>query len=60
MQRLAYGLVYPILWLISILPFRLLYAFSDFLTFLIYHIVRYRRKTVAHNISLAFPNKDEM
>ncbi|MDQ7918217.1 lysophospholipid acyltransferase family protein [Mesonia sp. MT50] len=60
MQRLAYGLVYPILWLISILPFRLLYAFSDFLTFLIYHIVRYRRKTVVYNLSLAFPKKDEI
>ncbi|MDT0295140.1 lysophospholipid acyltransferase family protein [Mesonia ostreae] len=60
MQRLAYGMVYPILWLISILPFRLLYAFSDFLTFFIYHIVRYRREAVAQNLSLAFPKKDKM
>lgn len=57
-QRLAYGIVYPILWLISIFPFRLLYAFTDFLTFFIYHILRYRRKTISHNLNLAFPKKD--
>jgi len=60
MQRLAYGMVYPILWLISKLPFRVLYIFSNFLSFLIYRIVRYRRKTVAHNLKLAFPKKDQM
>lgn len=59
MQFLAYILVYPFLWLISILPFRLLYIFSDGLYFLLYHIVGYRKKVVNANLQLAFPNKPE-
>ncbi|MGB6268183.1 MAG: lysophospholipid acyltransferase family protein [Olleya sp.] len=59
MQFLAYILIYPFLWLISILPFRLLYAFSDGLYLLIYHIIGYRKKTVIENLNLVFPNKSE-
>lgn len=59
MQLLAYILIYPFLWLISILPFRLLYAFSDGLYFLIYYIIGYRKKTVKENLDLVFPDKAE-
>jgi KDO2-lipid IV(A) lauroyltransferase len=59
MQFLAYVLIYPFLWLISILPFRLLYAFSDGLFILIYYIIGYRKKTVKNNLRLAFPEKPE-
>ncbi|WP_272023623.1 lysophospholipid acyltransferase family protein [Olleya namhaensis] len=59
MQLLAYILIYPFLWLISILPFRLLYAFSDGLYFLIYYIIGYRKKTVKENLHLVFPDKAE-
>lgn len=59
MQFLAYILLYPLLWLISILPFKLLYLFSDALYVLIYHIVGYRKKVVTANLKLAFPNKTE-
>lgn len=57
MQFLAYILLYPFLWLISILPFRLLYAFSDGLFVLLYHIIGYRKKIVKENLKLVFPNK---
>ncbi|MHA7943813.1 lysophospholipid acyltransferase family protein [Formosa sp. 3Alg 14/1] len=60
MQFLAYILVYPFIWLISILPFRMLYAFSDFLYVLLYHIIGYRRKVVKMNLDLVFPNKSEV
>ncbi|MDW5288162.1 lysophospholipid acyltransferase family protein [Formosa sp. PL04] len=59
MQFLAYIIVYPFIWLISILPFRLLYAFSDFLYLLLYYVVGYRRKTVKYNLDLVFPNTSE-
>ena len=59
MQFLVYILVYPLVWLISILPFKLLYAFSDMLYVLIYHIVGYRKKTVKANLNLVFPDKSE-
>ena len=57
MQFLAYILIYPLLWLISILPFRLLYAFSDFIFLLIYRIFKYRKKVVKQNLRLVFPEK---
>lgn len=59
MQFLAYILVYPFLWLISILPFRLLYAFSDFLYFWVYRVFGYRKKVVQYNLLLAFPEKTQ-
>ena len=59
MQFLVYILVYPFLWFISILPFRLLYAFSDFLYLFIYKILGYRKKVVKANLNLVFPDKPE-
>jgi len=58
MQLVIYSLVYPILWIISKLPWRLFYMFSSCIYILVYHIVRYRRKTVTENLNLAFPDKD--
>ncbi|WP_196888813.1 lysophospholipid acyltransferase family protein [Aureivirga sp. CE67] len=57
MQLIVFIIVYPIIWLISILPFPLLYLFSDFLFFLLYHVIGYRKKVVYNNIKLAFPEK---
>jgi KDO2-lipid IV(A) lauroyltransferase len=59
MQLLVYILIYPLLWLISILPFKLLYAFSDLLYFLIYKVAGYRKKTVKENLRLVFQDKSE-
>ncbi|CAN5310917.1 lipid A biosynthesis protein [soil metagenome] len=57
MQRIVFWLIYPILLLISYLPFRLFYYFSDAVFFLVYHILRYRIKTVRTNLELVFPDK---
>lgn len=59
MQGLVFWLVFPLLWLISILPFKLFYAFSDVVCFLVYRVFGYRRKTVAQNLKLCFPNKTD-
>jgi Kdo2-lipid IVA lauroyltransferase/acyltransferase len=59
MQFLAYILLYPFLWLISILPFRVLYIISDLVYILIYHIFGYRKKVVNSNLHLAFPDKTD-
>jgi KDO2-lipid IV(A) lauroyltransferase len=56
MQYFVYLLVYPLLWCISILPFPLLYLFSDFVYVLVYHVIGYRKRTVRNNLALAFPN----
>ena len=57
MQLLVYLLAYPFLWVISILPYRLFYLFSDFLFLLIYHLAGYRKKVVTNNLRLVFPEK---
>ena len=42
---------------ISILPYRILYVFSDGLYWLVYRVLGYRRKVVAKNIQNSFPEK---
>ena len=59
MQFLIYIVVYPFLWLISILPFKLLYAFSDLIYFFIYRVFGYRKKVVRENLNLVFPEKSD-
>src|SRR5680860_568150 len=57
MQRLVFWLTYPLLWLISKLPFPVFYKVSDRIFFLIFYIFRYRRKIVSENLILVFPEK---
>ncbi|WP_125723757.1 lysophospholipid acyltransferase family protein [Flavobacterium ustbae] len=56
MQFLVYILAYPLLWLISILPFPVFYLFSDFVYFLVYRVIGYRKKVVRENLALALPH----
>ncbi len=48
--------MYPILWIISILPFRVFYLFSDFVRFFVYNVFGYRKKTVRENLILTLPH----
>lgn len=41
----------------GILPYRILYIVSDFLHFLLQHVIRYRRKVVETNLRNSFPEK---
>jgi len=59
MQLLVYLLIYPLLWLISILPFRWLYAFSDFVYLIVYRLIGYRKKTVRTNLNMTLPHLSE-
>ncbi|WP_129747679.1 lysophospholipid acyltransferase family protein [Flavobacterium anhuiense] len=56
MQFLVYILAYPLLWLISILPFPVFYLFSDFVYFLVYRVIGYRKKVVRENLALTLPH----
>lgn len=56
MQFLVYILAYPLLWLISILPFPVFYLFSDFIYFLVYRVIGYRKKVVRENLALTLPH----
>jgi len=57
MNLIAYLLIYPIIWLLSKLPFKLLYLFSDFVYVILFYIIGYRKKVVYNNLKLAFPTK---
>ncbi|WP_163397254.1 lysophospholipid acyltransferase family protein [Flavobacterium fluviatile] len=59
MQFLVYILAYPVLWLISILPFKIFYWFSDCVYFLVYYIIGYRKKVVRTNLALALPHLND-
>jgi len=59
MQLFAYLLIYPFIWLLSILPTRILYMFSSVLFVIIFYVIGYRRKVVRENIKLCFPEKSK-
>lgn len=48
-----------VLWLISKLPFWMLYIISDILFVIIYYIFGYRKKIVYKNLHTSFPEKSE-
>lgn len=49
-----------ILYLFSLIPLRVLYLFSDGCAFILYRIVKYRRKVVKENISKSFESSNEL
>ena len=59
MSAVVYYLVLPLIYLISILPFGILYKFSDGLFFLLYHALGYRKEIVFINLHNSFPEKSE-
>lgn len=59
MQFLLYLIIYPFIWIISILPFPVLYLLSDCVYFLVYRIFKYRKRVVRGNIALALPHLSE-
>lgn len=52
-----YYVVYGLLYLVSLLPWRVLYIFSDGSYAILYYFIRYRREVVAYNLAIAFPEK---
>jgi len=59
MQLFIFILVYPLIWLLSIFPLRVLYVLSDFIYLILYYIVGYRKKVVYNNLKLSFPDKSD-
>lgn len=57
MGALGYYLIFPLLYGISLLPFRALYLLSDVLEFVLFRVIGYRLKVVRENLSKSFPEK---
>ncbi len=55
LSRLGIGFLY----LLSLLPFWMLYLISDLLFVIIYYLIGYRRKVVQENLANSFPERSE-
>ena len=58
-QRLCYGVLFGIMYAVSLLPLRVLYVLSTGCYGLIYHVVGYRRRLVRKHLEDSFPEKTE-
>lgn len=59
MKFVVFILSYPLIWLLSKLPMRILYLKSSFFYVIVYYIIGYRKKVVLENLKLSFPKKSE-
>ena len=59
MKFIAYIFAYSFVWLLHLLPERILYLLSDLLYLLMYHVVGYRKKVVYANLENAFPEYEK-
>lgn len=58
MKFLLYYLVFVFWYVLSLLPLRFLYLFSDLLYYPLYYCIRYRRKVVRQNLCSSFPDRN--
>jgi len=56
---MMYYLVYIPLYLLSLLPLKILYLLSDGVYGLLYYIIGYRKEVVRYNLRIAFPEKTD-
>src|SRR3954462_14017852 len=54
-----YYIIYPLLYLLSLLPFFILYGISGICAFFLCHVFSYRKEVILYNLSIAFPGKTE-
>jgi Kdo2-lipid IVA lauroyltransferase/acyltransferase len=59
MSSLGYYLLFGFTWLLSLLPFWLLYRIADLLYIFNFYVIRYRKEIVYKNLRLAFPEKSD-
>lgn len=59
MSNFFFNIFYAFLWLITLLPLRVLFFFSDIIFILVFWVFRYRRKVVWNNLLKAFPEKTD-
>lgn len=57
MGTIGFYIFFGINWIITLLPLRILYIFSDILFIVLYYFPSYRRKVAAENLRNSFPEK---
>lgn len=57
LEKVLYGILYSFVYVVSLIPFKIIYFLSDGLYLLIYKAVGYRKKVVRENLASSFPEK---
>lgn len=57
MKRAGFYVFFLFAYIITLLPFRVLYLLSDLIFIVIYHLIGYRREVVEKNLKNTFPEK---
>lgn len=57
MKYFSYVMMRIFVFLFGLMPFWMVYGISNFVSFLLFRVVKYRRPIVESNIALAFPSK---
>ena len=58
-MKVQYYIIYSFWYVLSLLPLGVLYLFSNLTFYLLYYVIRYRRKVVRKNLNSSFPKKDK-
>jgi KDO2-lipid IV(A) lauroyltransferase len=59
LKAVLYYISLPFIYLISLLPFPLLYGLSTFVYFILFKVIGYRKQLVLENLRRSFPGKSE-
>ncbi|MFI5204347.1 MAG: lysophospholipid acyltransferase family protein [Flavobacteriales bacterium] len=59
MKAVVYYISLPFIYLVSVLPFPVLYGFSSFVYVVLYHLTGYRKKIIIQNLKNSFPQKTD-
>jgi KDO2-lipid IV(A) lauroyltransferase len=59
LAAIVYYLTLPFIYLLSLLPFPILYAVSDGLYVILYYVLGYRKEVVMQNLHNSFPDKSD-
>lgn len=57
MQAIVFYISLPFIYLLSILPFWVLYRISDFINFILFTLIGYRKDVIITNLKKSFPEK---
>ncbi|MBN1182992.1 MAG: lysophospholipid acyltransferase family protein [Bacteroidales bacterium] len=59
MQAAGFYFTFAFLWLITLIPLRILYSLSDLVFVILYYVIPYRKKLAIKNICNSFPEKSK-
>jgi KDO2-lipid IV(A) lauroyltransferase len=59
MSKVLFYILYAFTWVVSLIPFWILYRISDLTYLVLFYLIHYRKRTVLRNLKKSFPGKDQ-